>query len=227
MRSYLPVVRVVPSKTHPRRLRDSQSGRLTFVAPFNRPDWLPLGLRRCRKPYPIPDQNGRSLPVFRRKRLKNPTLWGSTNLYGLYKGVPPPPRRSGAGRGSPDPAVPLPFSRESRTPNFCRRHPEKRFLSQPHIGAQILANPASPGSWQIPHPVNVSRISRWISSNPASRKYSSRPSLAFTWIVGERVVKGIGTLIFIIDHDALGFWLWLLTPSLLKQSLWQHWSERM
>ena len=25
------------------------------------------------------------------KRLKNPTLWGRTYLYGPYKGVPPPP----------------------------------------------------------------------------------------------------------------------------------------
>ena len=34
-------------------------------------------------------------PVFRPKRPKNHTLWGGTNMYGLYKGVhhpPPPPR---------------------------------------------------------------------------------------------------------------------------------------
>ena len=31
------------------------------------------------------------IPVFRPKRLKNPTRWGSTYLHGLYKGVPPPP----------------------------------------------------------------------------------------------------------------------------------------
>ena len=30
----------------------------------------------------------KSIPVFRPKRRKNPTLWGGTYLYGLYKGVP-------------------------------------------------------------------------------------------------------------------------------------------
>ena len=29
------------------------------------------------------------IPVFRPKRPKNPTRGGGTNLYGLYKGVPP------------------------------------------------------------------------------------------------------------------------------------------
>ena len=29
-------------------------------------------------------------PVFRSKRRKNPTRWGGTYLFGLYKGVPPP-----------------------------------------------------------------------------------------------------------------------------------------
>ena len=41
----------------------------------------------------IPDciPNGaKSIPVFRPKRRKNPTLWGVTYLYGLYKGVPNP-----------------------------------------------------------------------------------------------------------------------------------------
>ena len=33
----------------------------------------------------------RRLPYFRPKRLKNHTLWGSTYLYGLYKGVHLPP----------------------------------------------------------------------------------------------------------------------------------------
>ena len=42
-----------------------------------------------RKPYPIPDQNGQSVSVFRPKRPKNSTLWGGTDLYGLNKGVPP------------------------------------------------------------------------------------------------------------------------------------------
>ena len=31
------------------------------------------------------------VPVFRPKPRKNPTRWGSTYLYSLYKGVPPPP----------------------------------------------------------------------------------------------------------------------------------------
>ena len=30
-------------------------------------------------------------PVFRPKRPKNPTQWGGTYLYGVYKGVPLPP----------------------------------------------------------------------------------------------------------------------------------------
>ena len=29
------------------------------------------------------------IPIFRRKRRKNPTRWGGTYLYGLYKGVLP------------------------------------------------------------------------------------------------------------------------------------------
>ena len=41
---------------------------------------------------PTPDQNGLGLIlVFRPKLRKNPTRWGSTYLYVLYKGVPPPP----------------------------------------------------------------------------------------------------------------------------------------
>ena len=41
--------------------------------------------------YPIPDQLkwAKCIPVFRSKRRKNPTRWGGTYLYGLYKGVPP------------------------------------------------------------------------------------------------------------------------------------------
>ena len=30
-----------------------------------------------------------SIPVFRPKRYKNPSLWGGTYLYGLYRGVSP------------------------------------------------------------------------------------------------------------------------------------------
>ena len=37
-----------------------------------------------RKPY------HKCKPVFRPKRRKNPTWWGGTYLYGLYKGVNPP-----------------------------------------------------------------------------------------------------------------------------------------
>ena len=43
----------------------------------------------------IPDSRlkwAKSVPFFRPKRRKNPTLWGGTYLYGLCKGVPPPPR---------------------------------------------------------------------------------------------------------------------------------------
>ena len=44
------------------------------------------------KPYPIFDSGpkwGKCIPVFRPERRKNPTLWGGTYLYGLYRGVPP------------------------------------------------------------------------------------------------------------------------------------------
>ena len=40
----------------------------------------------------IPDSRprwARSIPVSRPKRRKNPTRWGDTYLYGLYKGVAP------------------------------------------------------------------------------------------------------------------------------------------
>ena len=33
----------------------------------------------------------KSIPIFRPKRRKTPTQWGGSYLYGLYKGVPPPP----------------------------------------------------------------------------------------------------------------------------------------
>ena len=42
----------------------------------------------------IPDSRpkwAKCIPVFRLKRPKNPTRWGDTYIYGLYKGVPPPP----------------------------------------------------------------------------------------------------------------------------------------
>ena len=44
----------------------------------------------------IPDSRpkwAKRIPVFRPKRPKNPTPWGGTYLYSLYKEVPPPPRR--------------------------------------------------------------------------------------------------------------------------------------
>ena len=34
------------------------------------------------------------ISVFRPKRRENPTRWGGTDLYGLHKGVPPPPPRA-------------------------------------------------------------------------------------------------------------------------------------
>ena len=40
----------------------------------------------------IPDSRlkwAKCIAVFRPKRRKNPTRWGGTYLYGLYKGVPP------------------------------------------------------------------------------------------------------------------------------------------
>ena len=40
----------------------------------------------------IPDSRpkwSKCIPVFRPNQLKNHTLWGGTNVYGLYEGVPP------------------------------------------------------------------------------------------------------------------------------------------
>ena len=34
---------------------------------------------------------GKDYTRFQTKQRKNPTLWGGTYLYGLYKGVPPLP----------------------------------------------------------------------------------------------------------------------------------------
>ena len=67
---------------------------------------------------------------------KTPPL-GAAHTYMAYlREYPSPPGGQGLEGG-----VLIPHSHFLR-----RRHPEKRFLSQPHIGAQILANPASPGS---------------------------------------------------------------------------------
>ena len=41
----------------------------------------------------IPDSRlkwAKCIPVFRAKQRKNPTRWGGTCLFGLYKGAPPP-----------------------------------------------------------------------------------------------------------------------------------------
>ena len=45
----------------------------TQITPDSRPKWA-----KC-------------IPVFRPKRRKNPTRWGGTCLYSLYKGITPPP----------------------------------------------------------------------------------------------------------------------------------------
>ena len=48
---------------------------------------------RVHKPYPISDQNGRNwYPISDQNSLKKHTLWRSTYLYSLYKGLPPPGR---------------------------------------------------------------------------------------------------------------------------------------
>ena len=39
-------------------------------------------------------------------------------------------RNIGSGKKDPDPTrIPAPFSRDTRTPKFCHRYPEYRFLS--------------------------------------------------------------------------------------------------
>ena len=44
---------------------------------------------RVHKPYPISDQNGRNwYPISDQNSLKKHTLWRSTYLYSLYKGLP-------------------------------------------------------------------------------------------------------------------------------------------
>ena len=101
-------------------------------------------------------------------------------------------------------------------------HSRFLFLENPAPRTFVVAIPKNvffpnltsvPKFWRIPLPpvADESRIpltfleSRDVfRSNPASRKYSSRPSLVFTWLASDRVFKGIGTLFSIIDHDALG-----------------------
>ena len=147
---------------------------------------------------------GKVCTRFQTKTVQNPYPLGRHNIYGLYKGVPLPHRGSGSSQGL------IPHSRF-----LFRENPAPR--------TSVVAIPKNvffpnltwvPKFWRIPLPpvADKSRIpltfleSRDVfRSNPASRKYSSRPSLVFTWIVSDRVVKGIGTLIFIIDHGALGF----------------------
>ena len=53
-----------------------------------------IHFRSCSKTIPDPSPKWvKSLPVFRAKRRKNPTIWGSTYLYGLLRESPPPPLR--------------------------------------------------------------------------------------------------------------------------------------
>ena len=58
--------------------------------------YIPISRLKGKKPYPIYDQNGRNqlklIPYLWPKQPKNHTLWGRTNLYSPYKGVPSPPR---------------------------------------------------------------------------------------------------------------------------------------
>ena len=58
----------------------------------------------------IPDSRpkwAKFIPVFRPKRRKNPTRWGGTYLYSLYKGLPPVSQRFGHPRVL---GIPIPIS---------------------------------------------------------------------------------------------------------------------
>jgi len=62
----------------------------------------------------IPDSRpkwAKCIPVIRAKRRKNPTRWGSTYLYGLYRGVSP---------GSPNLPAFLPLARMQNTKHCWR-----------------------------------------------------------------------------------------------------------
>ena len=162
MCSYIPVVRVVASKT----------------IPDSRPKWT------------------KSIPVFRPKRLKNPTLWGGTYLYGLYKGVPLPPGGQGLERG-----VLIPHSRF-----LFRENPAPRTSVVAVPKNVFFPNLRSvPKFWRIPLPPVADKSSIPLTflesrdeSRPIPHPGNSHPDpvLAFTWIVSDRIVKGIGTLGF-------------------------------
>ena len=108
----------------------------------------------------------------------------------------------------------------SRTPtSFVVAIPKKVFFPSLTSVPKFWRIPLSPVADKSRIPLTFLESRDVFRSNPASRKDSSRPSLVFTWIASDRVFKGIGTLFSIIDHDALGLWLWLLTPSPLKKSV--------
>ena len=72
----------------------------------------------------IPDSRpkwAKSIPVFRPKRHKNHTRWGRTHLYGLYKGVAPPPPPAEANRNLSE-SMHLTVSH-----NHCSQHSRRRF----------------------------------------------------------------------------------------------------
>ena len=61
----------------------------------------------------IPDSRpnwAKFIPVFRPKRRKNPTRWGGTYLYSLYKGLPPVSQRFGHPHSHIPSVLGIPFS---------------------------------------------------------------------------------------------------------------------
>ena len=67
---------------------------ISFLLIWNWNDKYVHTLRSSLETIPDPDQNGQSLDPFSgQKGRKNPTQWGGTYLYGLYKGILPPPPR--------------------------------------------------------------------------------------------------------------------------------------
>ena len=61
--------------------RSDQNGQSVY--PFSDQD--------AQSVYPFRPKWAKCIPVFRPKRRKNPTRWGGTYLYSLYKGLPLPP----------------------------------------------------------------------------------------------------------------------------------------
>ena len=86
IRSYTPVIL---SKT----ISDSRPKWAKSIPVF-RPKWakcIPVFRPKWAKCIPVFRQKGaKCIPVFRPKRHKNPTRWGGTYLYSLYKGLPLP-----------------------------------------------------------------------------------------------------------------------------------------